>query len=168
MDIDICGPSIPRMMGLQGAGVHKVRTISSMPPLPNPNLPSAEWCGGSWVTGVVVPASVSSIDNAGLGALLRGGKPGSHECGILAGECRGRGCLARPEEKWCYFFLLHCAVSSLVIVSLAPSACLPPSGLIKNFLKDVYWGDLDVLVVDTPPGDALCRCSCVLVCVMAI
>jgi Mrp family chromosome partitioning ATPase len=26
------------------------------------------------------------------------------------------------------------------------------NGLIKRFLKDVEWGDLDVLVVDTPPG----------------
>jgi Mrp family chromosome partitioning ATPase len=26
------------------------------------------------------------------------------------------------------------------------------NGLIKSFLKDVYWSDLDVLVFDTPPG----------------
>ena len=26
------------------------------------------------------------------------------------------------------------------------------NGVIKNFLKDVSWGDLDVLLVDTPPG----------------
>lgn len=27
-----------------------------------------------------------------------------------------------------------------------------PAALIKQFLKDVYWGELDFLVIDTPPG----------------
>ena len=32
------------------------------------------------------------------------------------------------------------------------SASPPPAGLIKQFLCDVDWGDLDFLLVDTPPG----------------
>lgn len=27
-----------------------------------------------------------------------------------------------------------------------------PKGMIKQFLRDVDWGDLDYLIVDTPPG----------------
>lgn len=26
------------------------------------------------------------------------------------------------------------------------------NGLIRQFLSDVYWGDLDYLIIDTPPG----------------
>ena len=26
------------------------------------------------------------------------------------------------------------------------------SGMIKQFLKDVHWSELDVMLVDTPPG----------------
>lgn len=30
--------------------------------------------------------------------------------------------------------------------------CAYPAGMIKQFLRDVDWGDLDYLIVDTPPG----------------
>lgn len=29
---------------------------------------------------------------------------------------------------------------------------MPIAGLIKQFLKDVDWGEVDYLVIDTPPG----------------
>ena len=33
-----------------------------------------------------------------------------------------------------------------------PSLSPLPSGLIKQFLRDVDWGEIDYLVIDTPPG----------------
>jgi cellulose biosynthesis protein BcsQ len=32
------------------------------------------------------------------------------------------------------------------------NTCIYISGLIKQFLRDVDWGDLDYLIIDTPPG----------------
>ena len=86
MDIDICGPSIPRMMGLQGAGVHKTM-LGWEPCCVEENL--------------AVMSVGFLLENAEDAVVWRG-----------------------PKKN----------------------------GLIKNFLKDVYWGDLDILVVDTPPG----------------
>lgn len=37
------------------------------------------------------------------------------------------------------------------------SLSLPPSlAMIKQFLTDVVWGQLDYLIIDTPPGNHLC------------
>lgn len=35
---------------------------------------------------------------------------------------------------------------------LSMSACALPTALIGQFVSDVAWGELDVLLVDTPPG----------------
>lgn len=40
----------------------------------------------------------------------------------------------------------------LVVTSLCNICVVYPSGMIKQFLRDVDWGDLDYLIVDTPPG----------------
>ena len=29
---------------------------------------------------------------------------------------------------------------------------LPQNGIIKDFIKNVSWGELDILLIDTPPG----------------
>ncbi|VVT56388.1 uncharacterized protein SAPINGB_P005032 [Magnusiomyces paraingens] len=86
MDVDVCGPSMPQMMGVQGERVHQ--------------------SGEGW-TPVYVDDNLSVIS---IGFLL----PDPDNAVIWRG----------PKKN----------------------------GLIKQFLKDVVWGELDYLVVDTPPG----------------
>lgn len=86
LDIDICGPSVPKMLGLEGQEVHSSGAGWS-PVYPEPNL------------------GVMSI-----GFML----PDPDEAVIWRG----------PRKN----------------------------GLIKQFLKDVDWGELDYLVIDAPPG----------------
>ena len=89
LDIDICGPSVPRMMGLRGRGVHQS---------------SSGWS----------PVYVDSP----------GGELGVMSVGFML-----------PEDD-------------NAIIWRGPRK----NGLIKQFLTEVDWGDLDFLVVDTPPG----------------
>lgn len=86
MDLDICGPSLPRMLGAQGETVHSSNS--------------------GWT-----PVYVA--DNLGMMSI-----------GFML-----------PDED------------SAIIWRGAKK-----NGLIKQFLKDVDWGQLDYLVVDTPPG----------------
>ena len=86
MDIDICGPSMPKMLGLEGHEIHQS------------NL--------GW-------SPVYVEDNLGvmsIGFML----PNFDEAVVWRG----------PRKN----------------------------ALIKQFLKDVYWGEIDYLVVDAPPG----------------
>ena len=86
MDIDICGPSIPLLLGLSSSTIH---------------TSSSGWS----------PAyALDNLAVMSIGFLL----PSSSDAVIWRG----------PKKN----------------------------GLIKQFLKDVEWGDLDYLVVDTPPG----------------
>jgi Mrp family chromosome partitioning ATPase len=86
LDIDICGPSIPRMLGLMGQEVHQSASGWS-PVYVEDNL-------GVMSIGFMLPSSDDAI-------IWRG-----------------------PRK----------------------------TGLIKQFLTDVVWNDLDYLLVDTPPG----------------
>lgn len=86
LDIDICGPSIPKMLGLEGQDIHQS------------NL--------GWS-----PVYVES--NLGVMSI-----------GFM---------LPHPDEA---------------VIWRGPRK----NGLIKQFLKDVYWGELDFLIVDAPPG----------------
>lgn len=86
LDIDICGPSIPKMMGVEGQQVHQ-SNLGWSPVYVEDNL------------GVMSIAFL--LDNEDEAVIWRG-----------------------PRKN----------------------------GIIKQFLRDVYWSELDYLVVDTPPG----------------
>ena len=86
MDTDICGPSIPKMMGVEKETIHV--TSSGWEPV--------------WVSENLAVMSVQfMLPNRDDAVIWRG-----------------------PKKN----------------------------GLIKQFLKDVEWGEMDYLVVDTPPG----------------
>lgn len=86
LDIDICGPSIPRMLGLEGEQVHQ--------------------SGSGW-------SPVYVEDNLAVMSV-----------GFL---------LSNPDDA---------------VIWRGPKK----NGLIKQFLRDVDWGDTDFLIIDTPPG----------------
>lgn len=86
LDIDICGPSVPKIMGLEGEQVHK----------------SNEGWSPVFVQENLAVMSVGfMLENPNDAIIWRG-----------------------PKKN----------------------------GLIKQFLRDVDWGDLDYLLVDSPPG----------------
>ena len=86
MDTDICGPSIPKMMGVEQETIH---------------ISNAGW-SPVWVS-----------DNLGVMS-VQFMLPNRDDAVIWRG----------PKKN----------------------------GLIKKFLRDVEWGDMDYLIVDTPPG----------------
>ncbi|XP_019082692.1 PREDICTED: cytosolic Fe-S cluster assembly factor NBP35-like [Camelina sativa] len=88
MDTDICGPSIPKMLGLEAHDIHQ-SNFGWSPAYVDENLAAMS-------IGLIV-----SLEESDEPTIWRG-----------------------PRKN----------------------------GLIKQFLKDVYWGELDFLVVVTPPG----------------
>lgn len=86
LDIDICGPSIPKTMGLEGEQVHQ--------------------SASGW-------SPIYIQDNLSV-----------MSCGFLLGSLDDAVIWRGPKKN----------------------------GLIKQFLRDVDWGELDYLIIDTPPG----------------
>ncbi|XP_034613148.1 cytosolic Fe-S cluster assembly factor nubp1-A-like isoform X1 [Trachemys scripta elegans] len=86
LDIDICGPSIPKIMGIEGEQVHQ--------------------SGSGW-SPVYVEENLCVMS---VGFLLSG-----------------------PDDA---------------VIWRGPKK----NGMIKQFLRDVDWGEIDYLIVDTPPG----------------
>ena len=96
LDVDICGPSVPRMLGLSSAEVHQ--------------------SGNGWT-----PISVTTLPPDCEGELL------VMSVGFM---------LPNKDDA---------------VIWRGPRK----NGLIKQFLTDVDWGELDVLIVDTPPGTSV-------------
>jgi len=86
LDVDICGPSMPRIMGVEGENIRK-SAVGWTPVYRHDNL-------GVVSAGFLIPSADDAV-------IWRG-----------------------PKKN----------------------------GLIKQFLRDVDWGALDCLVIDTPPG----------------
>eukprot|EP00505_MAST-04D_sp_SCG-Rhode-Island_P003372 Stramenopile-MAST_4_protein_3372 len=103
LDIDICGPSIPHMLGLRGYEVHN--------------------SGSGW-SPVYVNGDGDIDDDMEGGGEDSGGSVAVVSVGFML-----------PDQD-----------SALVWRGPRKTA------LIKQFLTDVDWGELDYLVIDTPPG----------------
>lgn len=88
MDIDLCGPSVPYLMGLEGQDVHQ--------------------CDEGWVP--VYTDAEKKMGVMSIGFLLKD---------------RSDAVIWRGPKK---------------------------TAMIRQFLNDVHWGDLDYLIIDTPPG----------------
>ncbi|CCK72697.1 iron-sulfur cluster assembly protein CFD1 KNAG_0L00760 [Huiozyma naganishii CBS 8797] len=90
LDIDLTGPSLPRMFGLEGKSIFQG--------------------ADGWM-----PVKVDTNAEASLSVM---------SLGFLLGD-RGNSVVWRGPKK---------------------------TAMIKQFIKDVYWGELDYLLIDTPPG----------------
>ena len=99
LDVDLTGPSIPRMLGVDGQPVHQ-STDGWVPVY-------ADWALG---TGGVDAGTGARLLCMSVGFLLKN---------------RGDSVVWRGPKK---------------------------NAMIRQFLSDVRWGELDYLVVDTPPG----------------
>jgi Mrp family chromosome partitioning ATPase len=93
LDVDLTGPSIPRMLGTDGQAVHQ--------------------SSDGWVP-VYADGSEARLASMSVGYLLKN---------------KGDSVVWRGPKK---------------------------NGMIRQFLSDVRWGELDYLVIDTPPGMKRC------------
>ncbi len=92
LDVDLTGPSMPRMLGMDGHGVHQSTD--------------------GWVP-VYADGSEARLACMSVGFLLKN---------------KGDSVVWRGPKK---------------------------NGMIRQFLSDVRWGELDYLVIDTPPGTSI-------------
>ncbi|KAH8434606.1 Mrp/NBP35 family ATP-binding protein [Aspergillus melleus] len=104
LDIDLTGPSIPRLVGLEDA------KITQAP--------------GGWLPVTVHPATPENPSTDGTSSTPAKGSLRCMSLGFLLRD-RGDAVIWRGPKK---------------------------TAMIRQFLSDVYWGETDYLLVDTPPG----------------
>ncbi|KAL5047397.1 P-loop containing nucleoside triphosphate hydrolase protein [Aspergillus fruticulosus] len=119
LDIDLTGPSIPRLVGLEDAKITQspngwipvsVHDSNPQPASGNDAAVALSADGGNENRNVESPKPRGSLRCMSLGFLLRD---------------RGDAVIWRGPKK---------------------------TAMIRQFLTDVYWGETDYLLVDTPPG----------------
>ncbi|GAA5969630.1 hypothetical protein JCM21900_005870 [Sporobolomyces salmonicolor] len=110
LDVDLTGPSLPRMLGLEGKDVHSSQD---------------GWVPVYLDARMVAPRAAEAAGEELPTERAQGG-------GVLA--CMSIG------------FLLQSSRESVVWRGPKKNA------MIKQFLGEVRWGELDYLIVDTPPG----------------
>ena len=115
LDIDLTGPSIPRMLGLDGASVHQ--------------------SDDGWVPVYLPIGNRASTSNPNGGNEIN-----SQE---------------RKDELKVMSIGFLLKDSKQAVIWRGPKK----SAMIKQFLGDVRWGDLDWLVIDTPPGKLVIQCA---------
>lgn len=113
LDIDLTGPSIPRLLGLEDKKITQAK--------------------GGWVPVEVHPSISAS------------GSSGDEESG--RGQKSGRQAVARGALYAISLGFLLPSRSSAVIWR-GPKK----TAMIRQFISDVAWPDLDYLLIDTPPG----------------
>jgi Mrp family chromosome partitioning ATPase len=140
LDVDLTGPSVPRLTGLVNQAVHKAtdgypstleRSMYLTQYLLSLSLFTAAF---SWVP--VYTDSSKSLAVMSIGFLLK------HEDDPVI----WRGPKKNGEQQQrTDFLLVHLLLSFLSFLHTIVA-------VIKQFLEDVIWDELDFLVIDTPPG----------------
>ena len=121
LDVDLTGPSIPRMLGLDGAAVHQSNDGWVPVYFPVNQQPAKE--------GDTVIANGINGRSSGHAEPDSSTEAGKRELKVMS-----IGFLLRDSRQ--------------AVVWRGPKK----SAMIRQFLADVRWGELDWLVVDTPPG----------------
>ncbi|XP_070939978.1 cytosolic Fe-S cluster assembly factor NUBP2 isoform X2 [Macaca nemestrina] len=103
---------------------------------------------GSWTWTCVAPASRACLGRrAGpCTSVTAAGHPSSWTGSRASRSCPWASCWRSRTRPWCG------EAPRRMVTAGRPVRCPDRRSLIKQFVSDVAWGELDYLVVDTPPG----------------